>query len=60
MTKFREDQLFAGGQYTNQNKTTSGVRKWSEDAENLTDEDIVVWIQFGLQHVPRIEDFPVM
>ena len=24
------------------------------------DEDIVVWLQFGLQHVTRIEDFPVM
>jgi primary-amine oxidase len=24
------------------------------------EEDIVLWIQFGLQHTPRVEDFPVM
>lgn len=24
------------------------------------DEDIVVWVQMGINHVPRIEDFPVM
>ncbi len=60
VTKFREEELFAGGQYTNQNKTTSGVRAWSSRQDDLRDEDIVVWVQFGLQHVPRIEDFPVM
>jgi primary-amine oxidase len=26
----------------------------------VLDDDIVVWVQFGINHVPRIEDFPVM
>ncbi len=60
VTKFQEEELFAGGQYTNQNKQTTGVRKWAERDDDITDEDIVVWVQFGLQHVPRTEDFPVM
>lgn len=60
VTKFREEELFAGGQYTNQNKVSSGVRKWAARNEDVSNEDIVVWVQFGLQHVPRIEDFPVM
>lgn len=60
VTKFKEGELFAGGQYTNQNKLSTGVRTWAARNENITDENIVVWVQFGLQHVPRIEDFPVM
>jgi primary-amine oxidase len=60
VTKFRENQLFAGGQYTNQNKQSTGLRKWSSRKDPVRDEDIVVWVQFGLQHVPRCEDFPVM
>ncbi|KAI4594319.1 hypothetical protein KJ359_008342 [Pestalotiopsis sp. 9143b] len=60
VTKYQEGELFAGGQYTNQNKNTSGVRKWAARQDDITNEDIVLWVQFGLQHVPRIEDFPVM
>ncbi|KAK5728135.1 hypothetical protein LTR17_012143 [Elasticomyces elasticus] len=60
VTRFRENELFAGGQYTNQNKQTTGVRKWSARKDSVQDEDIVVWVQFGSQHVPRCEDFPVM
>ncbi|KAK5707422.1 hypothetical protein LTR17_020715 [Elasticomyces elasticus] len=60
VTRFRENELFAGGQYTNQNKQSTGVRKWSARKDSVQDEDIVVWVQFGLQHVPRCEDFPVM
>ncbi|KAH8204600.1 hypothetical protein TruAng_001229 [Truncatella angustata] len=60
VTKYQEEELFAGGQYTNQNKETSGVRKWAARKDDISNGDIVVWVQFGLQHVPRIEDFPVM
>lgn len=60
VTKYHEGELFAGGQYTNQNKETSGVRKWASRNDDISNEDIVVWVQFGLQHIPRIEDFPVM
>lgn len=60
VTKFQDEELYAGGQYTNQNKYTTGVRKWAARNDPISDEDIVVWIQFGLQHVPRVEDFPVM
>ena len=26
----------------------------------MVDTDIVVFVQFGINHVPRVEDFPVM
>jgi primary-amine oxidase len=61
VTTHRDDELYAGGWYTNQSRGGTGVRTWSERNEVLTaDSDIVVWVQFGINHVPRVEDFPVM
>ncbi|KAH6880808.1 copper amine oxidase [Thelonectria olida] len=60
VTKYRGNELFCGGQFTNQSKGGEGIKKWVSRGESVLDEDIVVWVQFGLNHVPRIEDFPVM
>lgn len=60
VTKYRDDELYAGGKYTNQSRGGDGVRGWADRRENVVDEDIVVWVQFGINHIPRIEDFPVM
>jgi primary-amine oxidase len=59
VTKYREDELFAGGKYTNQSRGGNGVRGWASRKDNVKDTDIVVWVQFGINHIPRIEDFPV-
>ena len=60
VTKYRDGELYAGGKYTNQSRGGTGVRAWANRKDNVVDEDIVVWLQFGLQHIVRIEDFPVM
>jgi primary-amine oxidase len=54
VTKYRHDELFSGGKYTNQSRGGEGIKSW------VASGDSVVWVQFGLSHVPRIEDFPVM
>lgn len=36
------------------------MRSFAARNDNVQDDDIVVWVQFGINHVPRIEDFPVM
>ncbi|KAM6517698.1 hypothetical protein FSOLCH5_008665 [Fusarium solani] len=60
VTKYRPNQLYAAGQYTNQSRGGDGVRSWASQRDSVVDEDIVVWVQFGINHIPRIEDFPVM
>jgi primary-amine oxidase len=60
VTQHRDNELFAAGRYTNQSRGGVGVRTWAGRRDKVVDEDIVVWVQFGMQHVPRIEDFPVM
>lgn len=60
VTKYKDDELYSGGWYTNQSRGGTGVRSWAKRQDNVVDEDIVVWAQFGINHIPRIEDFPVM
>ncbi|KAL3471623.1 copper amine oxidase [Aspergillus californicus] len=60
VTKYRDDELFAGGEFTNQSKESQGVEKWVARKENVENEDVVLWHTFGLTHNPRVEDFPVM
>ena len=60
VTKYRDGELYAGGQYTNQSRGGTGVRSWADRKDDVKDEDLVVFVQFGINHVPRIEDFPVM
>lgn len=59
-TAYRDDELYAGGKYTNQSRGGTGVRSWASRRDNIVDADLVVFVQFGINHVPRIEDFPVM
>lgn len=56
----RDGELYSAGQYTNQSRGGNGVRTWAKRTENVVDTDIVLYVQFGLQHIPRAEDFPVM
>lgn len=60
VTAYRDGELYAGGNYTNQSRGGTGVRNWAARGDNVVDTDIVLFVQFGINHVPRIEDFPVM
>lgn len=66
VTKYQDRELYAGGWYTNQSRGGTGVRSWAERNDSIAGstgkegEDLVVFVQFGINHIPRIEDFPVM
>ena len=60
VTSHRDGELYAAGKYTNQSRGGTGVRSFADRKDNVLDTDLVVWVQFGINHVPRIEDFPVM
>ena len=49
--KYRDGELFAGGKYTNQSRGGTGVRSWANRKENIVDQDLVVFVQFGINHV---------
>lgn len=63
---YRDYELFPAGDYVPQSEGEIGhphnatVLDWVERDENIADTDIVCYVQFGLTHFPRCEDFPVM
>ncbi|KAA8495060.1 Copper methylamine oxidase [Porphyridium purpureum] len=59
VTRFDEKEYFAGGKYPSQANGEDGLHRWTERNASL-DDDIVMWHTFGVTHVPRPEDFPVM
>jgi primary-amine oxidase len=61
VTKYKDQEFYAGGVWTNQStKEIGGVQEAIERNENVRNEDVVLWHSFGLTHHPRVEDFPVM
>jgi primary-amine oxidase len=60
VTPYRRDERFPAGEYPNQNPEDTGLAKWTLADRNIAETDLVLWYTFGLTHIPRIEDWPVM
>ncbi len=60
VTKYKPDELYAGGMYPNQNMADDGLPQYISDDESVDGEDLVVWYTMGITHIPRPEDWPVM
>jgi primary-amine oxidase len=60
VTPFRADERRAAGDLPNQHPGGAGLPAWTEQDRALTDTDVVVWYTFGVNHVARPEDWPVM
>lgn len=60
VTKYRDHELFAAGEFTNQSQKDTGIAEWANGVDPVRNEDIVVWATLGFTHIPRVEDFPVM
>ncbi|BDD56101.1 hypothetical protein MAP00_001577 [Monascus purpureus] len=61
VTKYKDYELYAGGRYTLQSREEiGGVADAVQRGESVTDTDLVVWTSFGITHIPRVEDWPVM
>ena len=39
---------------------TTGLPVWTAADRSIEDTDVVLWYVFGIHHVPRVEDWPVM
>eukprot|EP01121_Diplochlamys_sp_Union-15-3_P017703 TRINITY_DN6284_c0_g1_i1.p1 TRINITY_DN6284_c0_g1~~TRINITY_DN6284_c0_g1_i1.p1 ORF type:complete len:635 (+),score=98.78 TRINITY_DN6284_c0_g1_i1:48-1952(+) len=60
VTPYQPNENFPAGDYPNQSVGCEGISKWTQNDRNVTNTDIVLWHSFGLAHIPRPEDFPVM
>jgi primary-amine oxidase len=60
VTKKSATERYPAGEYPTQLKTPDGVAQWVKADRNIEAEELVVWHAFGVTHIPRVEDFPVM
>ena len=60
VTPFDEDERFPAGDFTVQSGGGEGLPVWTDADRSVENTDIVLWHSFGVVHVPRPEDFPVM
>ncbi|KAK9822295.1 hypothetical protein WJX74_004226 [Apatococcus lobatus] len=57
----RDEEKWPAGAYTVQSSGGDGLPTWTaENREVGPGHDPVIWHSFGLTHIPRPEDFPVM
>ena len=60
VTPFAADERRGAGDYPNQHAGGDGLPRWTAEDRSLTGTDIVAWHTFGVTHIPRPEDWPVM
>ncbi|GAV78914.1 LOW QUALITY PROTEIN: Cu_amine_oxid domain-containing protein/Cu_amine_oxidN2 domain-containing protein/Cu_amine_oxidN3 domain-containing protein [Cephalotus follicularis] len=61
VTPYARDEMYPGGEFPNQNpRVGEGLATWVKQNRSLEETDIVLWYVFGITHIPRLEDWPVM
>ncbi len=60
VTPFDPEERRAAGDYPNQHGGGAGLPNWTAADRPVVDTDIVLWHSFGVTHIPRPEDWPVM
>ncbi|WP_460774696.1 primary-amine oxidase [Microbacterium sp. GXF7504] len=59
-TAYDRDERWPAGRYPNAHAGGAGLPAYTEDDRSLDGTDIVLWHTFGLTHIPRPEDWPIM
>jgi primary-amine oxidase len=60
VTPDRADERRPAGDHPNQSAGGEGLPSWTAADRPLVDTELVVWHTFGVTHLPRPEDWPVM
>ena len=59
-TPFEKKEISGGGRHTVMHNGQGGLDEITKENRNITDCDLVTWHTFGVTHIPRPEDWPVM
>jgi len=60
VTPFAEEERWPSGEFCNQSRRDAGLPEWTRADRSIADTDIVLWHVFGIHHITRPEDWPVM
>ncbi|MCM3500826.1 primary-amine oxidase [Microbacterium sp. P26] len=59
-TAYDPDERWPAGRYPNAHAGGAGLPAYTADDRSIDGADLVLWHTFGLTHVPRPEDWPIM
>ncbi|GAA5026586.1 primary-amine oxidase [Microbacterium fluvii] len=59
-TAYDRDERWPAGRYPNAHQGGAGLPAYTADDRSIDGEDLVLWHTFGLTHIPRPEDWPIM
>jgi primary-amine oxidase len=60
VTPHREDERWPCGEFPTQSAEDRGLPAWTAQDRPIEDTDVVLWYVFGINHVTRPEEWPVM
>jgi primary-amine oxidase len=60
VTPYRADERWPCGDFPVQSEHDSGLAAWTRADRPIEDTDVVLWYVFGIHHITRPEDWPVM
>lgn len=60
VSAFDPDERWPCGEFVNQSSQDEGLTRWVERDRPIQDADVVLWYVFGIHHITRPEDWPVM
>jgi len=60
VTPYREDERWPCGDFPNLSDGDSGLPRWTAANRPIENTDVVLWYVFGIHHITRPEDWPVM
>ncbi|MCH9667789.1 MAG: primary-amine oxidase [Actinomycetia bacterium] len=60
VTPNRPDERWPAGEFVNQSVRDTGLARWTESDRSIENTDVVLWYVFGIHHITRPEDWPIM
>ncbi len=60
VTPFHEEERWPCGEFVVQSEEDRGLPVWTAQDRPIEDTDIVLWYVFGIHHITRPEEWPVM
>jgi primary-amine oxidase len=60
VTPYREEERWPCGEFPNLSVEDTGLVRWTAADRPIENTDVVLWYVFGIHHLPRPEEWPVM
>jgi primary-amine oxidase len=60
VTPYREEERWPCGEFVVQSAEDRGLPVWTAQDRPIEDSDVVLWYVFGIHHITRPEEWPVM